>query len=69
MRDDDRVRHLELIQQVVSRMADHSFVLKGWSVTVAAVLRDHPDQLGELAAGNEAHLAAHQWRQVYPPHR
>jgi hypothetical protein len=34
----DQVKHLELIQNVVSRMAANSFLLKGWSVTLAAAL-------------------------------
>jgi hypothetical protein len=35
--DDHRVKHLEMIQTVVSRLASHSFLVKGWAVTVAAV--------------------------------
>jgi len=31
-------KHLELIQAIVSRMAGNSFLLKGWSVTIAAAL-------------------------------
>jgi hypothetical protein len=31
-------KHLELIQAVISRMAGNSFLLKGWSVTLAAAL-------------------------------
>jgi len=34
----DRVKHLELIQAVVSRMANNSFLLKGWTVTLAGAL-------------------------------
>lgn len=30
----DIVRHLELIQGVISRMAQTSFILKGWTITV-----------------------------------
>ena len=29
-------RHLEMIQEVISRMANNSFALKGWTVTLAA---------------------------------
>ena len=31
-------KHLEFIQNVVSRMARHSFILKGWSVTLVVAL-------------------------------
>lgn len=33
---DQKVKHLEMIQQLISRMASNSFTLKGWSVTVVA---------------------------------
>lgn len=36
--NDDIGRHLELIQAIVGRMAGNSFLLKGWSVTIAAAL-------------------------------
>jgi hypothetical protein len=29
------IKHLELVQSVISRMAQNSFQLKGWSVTIA----------------------------------
>lgn len=38
MKADDRIKHLELIQGVVARMAGNSFLLRGWSVTVASGL-------------------------------
>ena len=31
-------KHLELIQAVISRMADNSFKLKGWSAIVIVML-------------------------------
>jgi hypothetical protein len=34
----DRVKHLELIQSVVSRLAGNSFLVKGWSLTIASAL-------------------------------
>jgi hypothetical protein len=34
----DRVKHLEMIQAIVTRMAGNSFLVKGWTVTVAAAL-------------------------------
>jgi hypothetical protein len=35
---DNKLKHLEFIQSVISRMAGNSFLLKGWSVTLAAAL-------------------------------
>ncbi|MBU6535841.1 hypothetical protein ACFUIW_02620 [Streptomyces sp. NPDC057245] len=32
--DDVRIRHLELIQTLVTRMDNNSFLIKGWSLTV-----------------------------------
>ena len=34
----DRVKHLEMIQAIVTRMASNSFFVKGWTVTVVAAL-------------------------------
>lgn len=36
--DPDKVKHLELIQGVVTRLAGNSFLMKGWSVTLTAGL-------------------------------
>jgi hypothetical protein len=35
---DAAVKHLEFIQTVIARQAGNSFLLKGWSLTVAAAL-------------------------------
>lgn len=35
---DDIIKHLEMIQGIINRMAANSFVLKGWSVTAGAAL-------------------------------
>jgi len=35
---DAKLKHMELIQAVTNRMAANSFLLKGWSVTLAAGL-------------------------------
>ncbi len=35
---EDVVKHLELVQGVVTRMAANSFLLKGWTVTLTAAL-------------------------------
>lgn len=36
--DAGRLKHLEIIQQVITRMASNSFLLKGWSVTLLAAI-------------------------------
>jgi hypothetical protein len=36
--EEHEIKHLELVQAVISRMAQHSFQLKGWSVTVATAI-------------------------------
>lgn len=36
--DDSKIKHLELIQGVISRLAENSFLLKGWNVTLVAAL-------------------------------
>jgi hypothetical protein len=33
-----RIRHLEMIQSIVTRMATNSFVAKGWALTVAGAI-------------------------------
>jgi len=38
VRMDDIIKHLELIQGVINRMAQVSFVLKGWTVTIVVTL-------------------------------
>ena len=38
--DDGRIKHLELIQMVVARMGNNSFLIKGWSLTVTGALLD-----------------------------
>ncbi len=35
---ESKLKHLELIQGVVNRMAQNSFLLKGWTVTLVAAL-------------------------------
>src|ERR1700682_923628 len=36
--DAERIRHLELLQTVVTRMAQNSFQLKGWGVVLVSAL-------------------------------
>ena len=35
---DTKIKHLELIQSVINRMASNSFLLKGWAVTLVSAL-------------------------------
>lgn len=35
---EEKMRHLEMIQNVISRMASNSFLLKGWTVTLVVGL-------------------------------
>jgi len=35
---ESKLRHLEFIQAVINRMANTSFLLKGWSITIIAGL-------------------------------
>ena len=34
----DKIKHLEFIQNIITRMATNSFILKGWAVTVISIL-------------------------------
>lgn len=34
MADENKIRHLEMIQDIIKRMAHNSFMLKGWTVTL-----------------------------------
>lgn len=38
MTDPDRIKHLEFVQTVIARHASNSFLIKGWTVTIAAAL-------------------------------
>lgn len=33
-----RLKHLEMLQQVITRMANNSFLVKGWSITLISAL-------------------------------
>lgn len=35
---DAKLKHLEFLQAVISRMAGNSFLFKGWAITIAAVV-------------------------------
>lgn len=36
--DENQVKHLEMIQNVINRMSSNSFSIKGWSITLVAAL-------------------------------
>lgn len=36
--DPGRLKHLEMLQQVITRMAGNSFLVKGWSITLISAL-------------------------------
>lgn len=38
MVEEDIVKHLDFIQNIITRMANNSFLLKGWTVTLVAAL-------------------------------
>jgi hypothetical protein len=44
-----KVKHLEFIQAVVNRMANTSFLLKGWSITIIAALFAFSAKEGAIA--------------------
>lgn len=46
----NRIKHMELIQAVIARLANSSFLIKGWAVTVASGF------LGFAVSRNEARL-------------
>ncbi|MFF1353365.1 hypothetical protein [Streptomyces sp. NPDC058297] len=49
--DDGQIRHLELIQAVVARMGNNSFLIKGWALTLMGALL-------AFAAGNASRTVA-----------
>jgi len=38
MTTEEKMKHLEFIQGVINRMANNSFLLKGWTITIVAAL-------------------------------
>jgi hypothetical protein len=50
--DDNRVKHLEMIQGVIARLGGNSFLVKGWAVTVSGAF------MGFAITGKEWELAA-----------
>ena len=53
-----KVKHLEMIQGVVNRLAGNSFALKGWSVTLVSALLALAAAGGQVAFGVIAFLPA-----------
>lgn len=49
--DDNRIKHLEMIQAVVARLGNDSFVVKGWAITVAGAF------FGIALSKNDARVA------------
>ncbi|MGX1673584.1 hypothetical protein [Streptomyces sp. NPDC055400] len=49
--DDGQIRHLELIQAVVARLGNNSFLIKGWALTLMGALL-------AFAAGNGSRTVA-----------
>src|SRR3954470_5394625 len=45
----DRIKHLEFIQAIIARLANNSFLVRGWTITIAAaffaVLANKPNAL------------------------
>ena len=38
MQHEEKLKHLELIQGVIKRMAQNSFLIKGWTITLMSAL-------------------------------
>jgi hypothetical protein len=36
--DDQQIKHLEFVQAVIIRLANDSFLMKGWALTVAGLI-------------------------------
>lgn len=53
----NRLKHLEMLQQVITRMANNSFLIKGWSITLVSALL-------AFAAKDEIHIMA--WIALLP---
>ena len=47
---ENKLKHLEFIQAVISRMANNSFILKGWTATIVIALftLEHFDSKGQF---------------------
>ena len=65
--EDHRVKHLEMIQSVVGRLGNDSFLVKGWAITVAGVFYGFAIQTEnwKLAAASAAPILAFWILDVY----
>lgn len=53
----EKVKHLEMIQGIIARMAQNGFMLKGWSVTLISAL---------IAAGMASGSTGMLWLALFP---
>lgn len=49
--DPSRLQHLQMLQDIISRMANNSFLIKGWSITLVSALLAFAvsDKVGHMA--------------------
>lgn len=45
MNMENKVKHLEMIQSIIQRMANNSFLLKGWAITLLVAIFSLSDQM------------------------
>ncbi len=38
MKEEHQIKHLEMVQEAIARMARNSFIIKGWNITLASGL-------------------------------
>ena len=62
----EQAKHLEFVQNAVTRMASNSFLLKGWTVTIAYFSRVDPDKL-KPHADDDADACAWHFADDPPP--
>lgn len=42
---EDKIRYIELVQSIISRLANNSFLLKGWTITLIAAIFSLSDKI------------------------
>lgn len=62
-----RRKHLEFLQAVINRQAGNSFLIKGWSVTVAALIYGYAlkQRAGQVATTGVVVFAAFWWLDAF----
>ena len=45
MMKEDKIRYIELVQSIISRLANNSFLLKGWTITLIAAIFSLSDKI------------------------